>query len=73
MLKYEQSFQLGKGNNEVYEVVDKKTGDKFALKVFNLNNEDIELFKNEIKLLEKIKLNPNKYIIKYLGYCIAEK
>ena len=54
MLKYEQSFQLGKGNNEVYEVVDKKTGDKFALKVFNLNNEDIELFKNEIKLLEKI-------------------
>lgn len=54
-------------------MLDTQTGSKQAVKIFDLKNDDIECFKNEVQLLEKIKSQPNKYIINYLGYCIAEK
>ena len=73
MTEYEQSHFLGNGNNYVYEMIEKKTKEKLAVKLFDLKNEEIECFKNEVQLLEKIKSQPNKYIINYLGFCIAEK
>jgi len=64
---------LGQGNNYVYEVMEKSSREKLAIKMFQLNNDDIDNFKKEVQILEKLKHSNNPNIINYISSCLVEK
>jgi len=73
LLNYEMTNFLGQGNNYVYEVMEKSSREKYALKMFQLNNDDIDNFKKEVQILEKLRHSANPNIINYVSSCLVEK
>jgi len=65
---------IGTGNSIVYEVVD-EDGSVECVKEIRLDDKQTEfIFRKEIELLSKIKINPHPNIVEYRGsYCLQEQ
>lgn len=72
-MSYESTNKwIGKGLNDVWEVMNIKTGECDAIKEIKIFDEkDYEKFKAEVSFLEIILHNPHPSIISYKGYYIT--
>ena len=63
---------IGKGLNDVWEVMNIKTGEFEVIKEMKIVDErDYDKFKTEVSFLEKIKNFPHSSLISYKGYYIT--
>lgn len=63
---------IGKGLNDVWEVMNIKTGELEVIKEIKIMDErDYDKFKTEVSFLEKIKKAPHQSIINYKGYYVT--